>query len=181
MDMEDNKRLGKALISLGKGNFAALSEITSLMQKLFYTIANSYYRSKADVEDAVQDLYLTLCKKAKDFKRNENAKGWLVRVFNNQLLSKKRKELRENEALGEYARTRANTAVDEEYLEKYLFLKETKDNLTEEEWKLFEYSQWYGYTIREIAKLTHKSKGAVEYQLNKLKEKIDLIALKREK
>lgn len=180
MDENDNKRLGEALISLGEGNMKSLEEITVLMEKLLRAIANSYYPSKADVDDVVEDCYFILHKIAKDFKRNDNAKGWILRVFKNQLISRKRKELRQNEALIEYARTQAVSKIDEAYIDRYLFMKEIQDYITEEEWELFEYKEWGGYTIREIAELMHKSKGSVEYQLKKIEEKINSIRSKTE-
>lgn len=172
MDMEENKRLGDALISLGEGNFDALHEITSRLQKLFYVIANTYYPSKADVEDAVQDFYLVLIKKAKKFKRNQNAKGWIVRVFNNLLLSKKRKEQRELDAMDEYARAQIRIVVDEKCLDMHILFQEIQYNLSPDEWMIFKYSYWYGYTVREIAKLMHKSKSTIDYKLNKIEKKV---------
>lgn len=174
MNEEENKRLGEALISLGKGNAAALENVASAMQKMLYAIGNAYFDNQADVEDAVQELYLLLNKRAKKFHNNFNAKAWIIRVYKNYVLDKKAKITRENELLSEYSRERLNgLAGSEEYIEKHLFLRDIQAFLTRTEWELFIYSQWCGYTIREIAKIMHMPKTTVEYKLKKLREKFD--------
>ena len=47
------------------------------MAKILYSVGNIYYKQKADIEDAIQDLLIELYNKAKKFRVNKNACAWI--------------------------------------------------------------------------------------------------------
>ncbi len=170
MDEESNKRLGWLIMQLANGNIWVLEEIADLMEKLLMSIGNIYYRNKADVEDAIQNLYIRLYEKAKYFKKNGNACAWIVKIYKNLIKSYFRKQKSEENFIT-ICKADFNT-IDEIYLENHLFLREVFDRLTDEEQQLFIYYYWCKASMGDISKILHKPKSTISYKLNKLDEKL---------
>ena len=55
----------EAKAELAKGNHRVLSDIDLIMQKILYSIGILYYKNKEDTDDSIQELYVTLYRKAK--------------------------------------------------------------------------------------------------------------------
>ena len=174
MDEESNNRLGELIKELADGNCFVLEEIALLLERILMTIGNAYYQNRADVEDEIQNLYVTLYEKAKCFKKNTNACAWVIKIFENSIKSRLRRRKSEDKFLQEEILNfkTASYALDEKYVENHLFLREIFDRLSEEEKKLIIYYHWCKCSMREIAHILHKSKSAVDKQLQKLEEKI---------
>ena len=97
MEEETNKRLGELINVLSEGNVDALREIALIMERILYAIGFTYFYNKADVEDAIQNLYVTLYYKAKWYKRNKNACAWIIKIYENSIknsLNRKKTEMR---------------------------------------------------------------------------------------
>ena len=77
MDENTNLALGEFIFKLAKGNIDALENIYLIMAKILYSVGNIYYKQKADIEDAIQDLLIELYNKAKKFRVNKNACAWI--------------------------------------------------------------------------------------------------------
>lgn len=59
-----NKELGELIFQLAQGSMSAFEQIYKQTGKILYRLGNSYFTQRADVEDAVQDTYLEIYKKA---------------------------------------------------------------------------------------------------------------------
>ncbi len=174
MDEENNKKLGELLVQLSKGNVAALTEIANLLENLLMSIGNVYYQNRADVEDAIQNLYLKLFDTAKNFRRNSNACAWVITVFENTIKSHLRRIKREERLIQEQiiAFQASWSAEDEKYLDNHIFVKDTFTRLSREEQKILIYYHWCKCTVREIAAIMRKSKSAIHKKLKNIEIKI---------
>ena len=123
MDEKLNKFLGKLIINLANGDKLALEKIYKIMCKILYTIGSSYFCQKADIEDAIHDLLVSLYEKSKQFKHNGNACAWIIKIFQNKIINnlniRKRQEFLDIDVfVDSFARNRA----DEEYIERRVFI-----------------------------------------------------------
>ena len=180
MDETENNRLADLLIELAKGNHRVLSDIALIMQKILYSIGFLYYKNKEDTDDSIQDLYVTLYKKAKHFRKGSSASAWIVAVYRNLVCSQLRKRKREQRYIqDEIQNLKAHFyGADETFIDAYLQLKEVLDSLNEEERLLIIYSQFCHYTVREMSTLLGKPSATVEYHLKKLKTKVNHYRIK---
>ncbi len=174
MDDENNKRLSELIIQLAQGNVSALEEIARLVERILISIGNFYYKNRADVEDAIQNLYIKLYYKASKFKTTANACAWIVTIFENSIKSHLRIKKTEKRYLeSEISHYKSNVnIVDERYVENHLFLREMFDRLTKEERQLIIYYHWCKCTVREIAQILHRPKSTIHNKLQALEIKV---------
>ncbi len=174
MREKDKEELAKLIVQLASGNTEALNGISTLMAKPLYSLGNYYYRNKADIEDRVSELYITLTYKAHTFKQQINAYAWVIKIYENSIKSNLRIIKREEEYLRReisYFKSSLDGA-DDTYLENHLFLREMFDKLTEEERQIIIYYYWCERTIREVAEIIGVPKSTMAYKLSAIKEKI---------
>ncbi len=172
MDEQDNKILGELLKRLADGDRSAIGEIAEKIEKILKAIGNIYYRNRADIEDAISNLYLKLMKNANKFHSNDNASAWIIKIFENGIRSHLRSIRREQEYIQENgAELLSSNQIDEKYIENHLFIREVFEKLMREERRLIIYYYWCHFSIREIADILHKSKSAIDRALKKLEEK----------
>ncbi len=173
MEEYDKKRLGELIVELAKGNAAVLADISSKVEQILKAVGNIYYKNRADIEDAIYNLYLKLYQKAFRFKENLNGYSWIVRMYENSIKSNLRLRQRENQYIKqEISNLKATMgAYDATYIENNLYLQEIFDRLTLEEQKLVVYYHWCRCTIREVAGILHKPRSTICNKLKKLEEK----------
>ena len=174
MDDATNKRLGELLKRLAEGEVVVLAEIADIMERILMKIGYAYYRNRADLEDALQNLYIKLYDKAKNFRKNTNACSWIIKIFINSIKTQLNKKKREEDYLKQEIvnlKTEADF-LSEDYIEKHLLVREIFDKLTEEERKILIYYYWGKCSLQEVAKIVHKSKTAIYNKVVKLEEKI---------
>ncbi len=176
MDEEKNKSLEDLVEQLAKGDISALSEISNKIEGTLKAIANSYYQNKADVEDAVQNLYVKLYEKAGKFKRkaNASARAWIITIFRNSIknhLIRRDKETALLQLQFIYDKSRDN-ASEEFYAWKYVEVRDIFDSLSVEEQRIIFYYYWGECSIREIAAILYKPKSTIHKKLVKIQEKV---------
>lgn len=174
MDEALEMRLGELLLQLKSGNVSVLSEIDKIIGKRLRAYANIYYLQKADVDDAVQSLLYKLCYVVKKYNESGHAYAWVIKVFKNSILSHIQKDNLEKNFLqlyGSQLGANANNNTDD-YINNYLFLKEIMSKLDKREQELVEYVFILGMSYSETARIFHRPKSTIEYQIKKLKEKI---------
>ncbi len=175
MHVIDNKALGESIEKLAQGDVNALESIAKEAESVLMTVGTYYYGNRADAEDAVHDLYVTLCHKAACFKRNENARAWLVKVFENSIKSKFRQIKRERNYLKQEISRLKSDIQDDKHRDNHSFLQELFEKLTDEERKMVIYYYWCGCTVRETAKILHIPRSTFFSKLKKVEEKVKKI------
>lgn len=168
------KRLGELILQLKSGDISVLTEIDMIVGKRLRAYANIYYLQKADVDDAIQPLLYKLKMASKHFKENKHAYAWVVTVFRNLILSNLKREKRERDFIKQQMDESCliNNESSDEYLNNHVFLKEIMSKLNSAENALVENIFILGLSYSETAKILHKPKSTIEYQIAKLKEKL---------
>lgn len=139
MEEVSNKRLGELIFRLAEGDVEALSDIYLMLNKVLYAVGGIYYKQRADIEDAIQNLLITLYYKAKKFSNNTNAYGWILTMFNNMIKSQLKRSKREMQLLQNIAPDSDDlfeNAIDENYIANHVFVREIMENLNEYEREL---------------------------------------------
>lgn len=126
MDEKTNLALGEYIFKLAKGNIDALENIYLIMAKILYSVGNIYYKQKADIEDAIQDLLIELYNKAKKFRANKNACAWIVRIYENLILNKLKHYSKEEKYITDkiVALQIEYKVEDDKFLYNYMFVNE---------------------------------------------------------
>ena len=174
MDETQERKLAELLLQLKRGDGSVLADIDFLIGKRLRAYANMYYSQKADVDDAVQNLLYKLYYATKNFRKKEHAYSWVIKVFKNSIITQFRKEKRENDFIKSLEQDVVTNVyhVTDEYLENYVFFNEIISQLNKQEQELLKYVIVLGLSYAETARLMFKSKSTIEYQVNKLKEKL---------
>lgn len=173
MTKKENKKLGKWIFQIANKNTDALLDIYFNIKGIVYSVGNTYYPNKEDLEDSVQELLVLIIEKAEKYSRNENACAWIMRIYRNTFINHYDHEKVKEKYLDKISQdllTRALTS--ENYFEKYLIYQFILDKLDEYEKELMYYKFLYELSIGEIAKIFNKPKSTIQYQIAKLQEKI---------
>ncbi len=174
MGEENKKDVGLLITRLAQKDTSALREISEELDGLLKAIGQTYYNNFADVEDAVQNLYMTLYEKAKHFRENISGRAWIIKVFINSIKSDKVRRSREKKYIEQeisYYKSKMS-ASGEQYIENRLFIREITDGLTEEEKELLICYNYCCLSVREIAILLKKPHSTVYYKLKNLQKKL---------
>ena len=172
MEEKQNQYLGELLLRLGNGEVSVLEEIYNILFKVLVSVGNIYYCQLSDIEDAIQDLLVTLYDKAKKFRENKNACAWVITIYQNQIKDKLKKAKTEQIFCEQLANAKIEY-IDEIYIENHVFIKDMFFKLTEYEQQLIIYRFWCDCSINDLAKLFKKPKSTIQSQLEKLKSKIN--------
>ena len=174
MDEETNKRLGECLMEIANGNNEKLADVYIIMQRVFYTVGNVYFKRKEDIEDSIHDYLLVLLKKAWKFVRNQNAYAWIIFSYQNLCKNKRDRKKVETKYMHNQIEKIKNLsyASDIEFVDNNIFLKSVFDKLSRYEQKLLILYYWCDYTLNEIGTILKKPKSTIASQLNRIKAKI---------
>lgn len=177
MEVAENKILGELIVELTRGSEsernAAIKEIYSIMSHIFYKVGNIYYNNKEDVEDSIQNLMFSIFINANKYTTNDNACGWIMRVYRNTFINFAKKRKKERAILKKQVQElRDRAATFEAYSEKFILYNYIFSVLNKNETELLIYRYFYDVSIGEIAKEFNKPKSTIEYQLKQLESKI---------
>lgn len=177
MNPQDNKRLGELIILLTHKNKtvcdAAITEIYDRMNKILYSVGNTRYPTKEDVEDSIQNLLFALFLKADTYREDENACGWIMQIYRNSFNNYNKRRKLETVYFKKQVQKLCEQHSDfNNYTEKYFLLNYVIGELKGYERELFFMRYLYGYSIGEIATELKKPKSTIQSHLDKLDAKI---------
>lgn len=95
MKNESNLRDLELIKLIKKGDVKALEEIIEKYESRAFCLVKKFITSQEDAEEVVQDVFLTLFKKAKGFQGKSAFSSWLYRVIINATFMKLRKNKKE--------------------------------------------------------------------------------------
>jgi RNA polymerase sigma-70 factor (ECF subfamily) len=151
------------LQEIARGKDGAFDELYEGMKRGVFALAYSYLRSYADAEDAVQETFLAIKRKANLYRRGTNARAWVFQIAKNIALDELRRRKRRAET--EFA--------EEQAVEPNLpYLDELTATLTEEEREIVIMHAVWGYKHKEIAKEKGLPLGTVTWKYNEAIKKL---------
>ena len=164
-----------------KGDHASQSEVYQLFAGKLYPVCLKYSRTQQEAEDNLQEAFITIFKKIKQFEHKGSFEGWMKRIVINT-------------ALQTYRKKRVLNLVEDDYLEEVEveidessvtleFLLKIIQELPERYRMVFNLYVLDGYSHKEISGMLDIAEGTSKSNLSRarliLKEKIELNQLHR--
>jgi RNA polymerase sigma-70 factor (ECF subfamily) len=167
--MKNNQIENEALLvkSLSKGSILAFNTLFRKYSGYLFRFAYKYFKSEAESEELVQEVFTIIWEKRADMKEELSFKSFLFTIAFNII----RKHFRTKTYLSEYFKSGISADLDMQTSQKvtydslYQYLNEIVNQLPGRRKEIFIKSRFEGYTIKEIAeelKISHKT---VENQL----------------
>lgn len=170
----DKRRMNHLLVEISRGNNDAFEKLYKETSKGIYALLYPYFLNSDDTEDALEEVYILVKKKAYTYKSGTDARAWLFQVAKNYALNEIRKQKRQAEGLARLQQE--YDAPRESKWDSTLFLI-MQHTLTEEEYQIVIRHILMSYKHKEIAVELGLPLGTVlsKYQiaLKKLREELE--------
>lgn len=148
---------------------AQMAEIYDRLHDAVYRTAFAYLRNRQDAEDITHDVFLQRFAREEPFPDGEQEKAWMLRVTINRCKDLLRSFRRKNSVpLEEAAQIPARTSDERAVWDAVNALPARYRILVH-----LHYAE--GYTLREIAKMTHQTETAVQTQLYRARKRLRAI------
>lgn len=130
-----------------------------------FRVAFQYTKDRADAEDIVQEVFLTLFKKPpKPSIDDDGLKAWLIRVTINKSKDHLRATKRRRALVRNYAPPEQVSPYDEVF--------EALNQLSEQDRNALYLHYYEGYTAKEIARIIGGSERAITKRIGRAREKL---------
>jgi len=153
--------------NLSKGNLLAFNTLYKEYSHRLYRFALGYFKSEAEAEELVQEVFTTIWEKRENLKEELSFKSFLFTIAFNLI----RKHFRTKAYLAEYLKTGMSDGLDMQTSQKitydslYQYITELVNQLPSRRKEIFIKSRFEGHTIKEIADELQISHKTVENQL----------------
>ena len=87
-----NYRCNQALCKISEGDMSALTVVYDCMARQMFALALSILKSYADAEDAMQETFLKVIQSINTYRKNGNARAWLLSITRNTAIDIMRKK-----------------------------------------------------------------------------------------
>ena len=151
---------------------AAQSEIYKLYADVLFGISLKYSRNYQDAEDTLQDSFLIIFDKIKQYNNKGSFEGWLKRIVINTALQKYRKK-NHLQLIKEVSDTEEVVEVDFEDTHLDIgFLLKLVQELPDKYRLVFNLYVLDSYSHREISKMLNISEGTSKSNLSRARKKL---------
>lgn len=147
-------------------NPKAQEEIYRLYAGKLFALCLKYSRNKEEAEDNLQDGFITIFKKIKQFNHKGSFEGWMKRIIINTALQKYRKKTHLNLIHEEYVSDEVVVDVDEEDISLQYLLGLIQD-LPNQYRMVFNLYVLDGYSHKEVADQLGISEGTSKSNLSR--------------
>ena len=130
-----------------------------------FRVAFQYVKNRADAEDVLQEVFLTLYKKTPQFSVDDDGlKAWLIRVTINKSKDFLRANKRRRAFMQNYQPTTQINPYDEVF--------EARDKLSELDRNAIYLHYYEGYTAKEIAQILGGNERAITKRIERARKKL---------
>lgn len=158
--------LEKSLCELGNGNETAFDIIYQETSKAVFHIILSVLRNRAQAEDCMQEVYMTIFYKASQYQTGTNPKAWICTIAKNTALNFYKKNQREIcYDIVDYSDIFVSKDTLENREEIHLIRAALKE-LPAEDYQIVMLCEVAGYKRREVAKILDMPIGTVTWKRN---------------
>jgi RNA polymerase sigma-70 factor (ECF subfamily) len=169
--------LEKLIQQCAKNERKAQEELYRLFAGKLFALCLKYSRNKTEAEDNLQDGFITIFNKIKQFKHKGSFEGWMKRIVINTALQKYREKNVLNLVHEEYIRDEAEVEIEEEEM-SLDYLLGLVQSLPNQYRLVFNMYVLDGYSHREVSEELGISEGTSKSNLSRaraiLKKKIEL-------
>ena len=168
--------LTKLINQCAQNNKNAQEEIYRLFAGKLYGLCLKYSRNKEEAEDNLQDGFITIFKKIKQFNHSGSFEGWMKRIIINTALQKYRQKSVLNLVHEDSISEEVTVDVEEENVSLDYLLGLIQE-LPNQYRMVFNLYVLDGYSHKEVAKALHISEGTSKSNLSRarniLRKKIE--------
>lgn len=168
----ENAECDKALVEIAKGNTNMLVVIKKYLERQIYAVGYSVLHDFSLSDDVVQETYIKLTERAKQYTPKTNAKAWVLTVARNTALDMLRH--RKYEMPDENISDDISDRFDESSVVLSMQIKKALDGLSDEDRQVVTLKAYAGLRHEEIAKImgisTEAAKKKYQRAVKKMKE-----------
>lgn len=154
------------------GDNEAFSQLVRKYSADAYRTAFMVLRDRDEVEDVVQESFLTCYRKIKSFRMESSFKTWLYRIVVNRCYDRLRKLNRENEAIKKMSLYLKNGSEDSYGIESRLDLREIILGLNPEHRLVLTLYYGMDFGVQKVADILGVPVGTVKSRLNSARNMI---------
>lgn len=154
------------------GDNEAFSQLVRKYSADAYRTAFMVLRDRDEVEDVVQESFLTCYRKIKSFRMESSFKTWLYRIVVNGCYDRLRKLNRENETLKKVSLNLRNGSEDSHGIESRLDLREVILGLKPEHRLVLTLYYGMDFGVQKVADILGIPVGTVKSRLNSARNMI---------
>lgn len=154
------------------GDNEAFAQLVRKYSPDAYRTAFMVLRDRDEVEDVVQESFLTCYRKIESFRMESSFKTWLYRIVVNRCYDRLRKRHRENEALKKMSLNLNNGTEDMNSLESRLDLREVVLGLRPEHRLVLTLYYGMDFGVQKVADILGVPVGTVKSRLNSARNMI---------
>lgn len=162
-------KLDAAMKALKQGDTSRFQEIYEATKKPVYFMALSVLKNRVNAEDAMQNTYLQVLRKAGQYRGGTSAVAWIVKIARNTSLNMLKNQAR---SFSVDAEENAVLFGVESSDESPFLLDLARQILEEDEFQIFVMAAVHGYKRREIAEIMEMPLPTVTWKYNKATEKL---------
>lgn len=161
----DKKHIDALMTKVAEGDNRAFERLYEETRRGVYAFAYSYLGNPADAEDATEEVYFTVKRKACLYRPGTDARAWLFQIAKNLSLDELRRRKQRPESL-------EGLSSDPSAPPKLPALDLMTAALNESEKEIVLLHAVWGYKHREIAKMTGLPLGTVTWKYKSATEKL---------
>ncbi len=161
----DKKQIDALMTKVAEGDNRAFEQLYEETRRGVYAFAYSYLGNPADAEDATEEVYFTVKRKAYLYRPGTDARAWLFQIAKNLSLDELRRRKQRPESL-------EGLSSDPSAPPKLPALDLMTAALNESEKEIVLLHAVWGYKHREIAKMTGLPLGTVTWKYKSATEKL---------
>ncbi len=161
----DKKQIDALMTKVAEGDNRAFEQLYEETRRGVYAFAYSYLGNPADAEDATEEVYFTVKRKAYLYRPGTDARAWLFQIAKNLSLDELRRRKQRPESL-------EGLSSDPSEQPKLPALDLMTAALNESEKEIVLLHAVWGYKHREIAKMTGLPLGTVTWKYKSAAEKL---------
>ncbi len=187
--MDDEKR---SIEKSKNGNIEAFEQLIEPYQKKVFNIALRMMGNQEDASDAAQEVFIKIYKSISGFREESSFNTWVYRIATNVCLDELRKRKRMNvvstDSLIQLTDGEVNVQVEDKglspdkILEKKELIEEVKEALNHikhEHKQVIVLRDIQGYSYKEISSIMQCSEGTVKSRINRARNAVKDILLKK--
>ncbi|MFX4262198.1 RNA polymerase sigma factor [Pelotomaculum propionicicum] len=154
------------------GDNEAFAQLVRKYSPDAYRTAFMVLRDRNEVEDVVQESFLTCYRKIKSFRMESSFKTWLYRIVVNRCYDRLRKRNREIDALNKMSLNLRNVSDDINGIESRLDLREVIQGLRPEHRLVLTLYYGMDFGVQKVADMLGVPVGTVKSRLNSARNMI---------
>lgn len=160
-----------ALRQVAHGDNEAFEKLYLETRKGVYAFLLTYFKNKADCEDAVQTVYLKIKTNISQYQAGTNGLAWILQIAKNTALNDIRKKNNAEKHLASLTQGASNNSY-ENIAVKHSLMSIMENALDEEEQRIIILHVIWGYKHKEIAKILNCPTGTVTSKYKRAVDKI---------